>query len=91
MAQVNGSDATLVELTDSVVMALQALRDAQTNYAATVRGTAIAAGDASVITSWSETNTNGGTLNVTLAIPVSISASADGYSVSADVSFDDGL
>lgn len=91
MAEVKGSDFSLLELTDATLKTLQALRAAQANYAATIRGEAVAAGAAQLITSWSETATNGGQLNVTLTIPTEVTASTDGYNVSAHVSFDDGL
>ena len=91
MATVNGVAGATVELTDSLLLSLQKLRMAQANYAATIRGAAVPAGSAGIITTWQETNTNGGQLSVTLTIPVTVSATADGYSVSADVAFDDGV
>lgn len=91
MAEVKGINGSTIELTDALLLTLQKLRMAQTSYAATIRGASVAAGAATILTTWQETNTNGGQLSVTLTIPVAVSATADGYSVSAAVAFDDGV
>ena len=91
MAQVTGVNGSTVELLDSIMISLRKLRESQAKHGGTLRGASFAAGGFSPISAWTETLTGGGTLNVTLAIPITVAATADGYSVSADAEFDDGL
>lgn len=91
MAQVTGSDLSLVELNDAALKILRAIRNAQNSYGGTLRGSAFQQGEYSPISSWAESNTNGGQLQVTLTLPTTHADTADGYSVSVDAEFDDGV
>jgi hypothetical protein len=92
MADVKGKNLTTVSLPDALLVTVNQVMQAQELYKGVVRGQSIAKGNTSLrlVTAYSEGLTNGVRVaSVTLALPITTSDADDGYTVSADATFDD--